>query len=102
MIYDSMAGKNRFEMAKEVFDDKIGNVYGIESLKHMIRINLSADENKVLMYLRLLGNVGYIQEELQDNGITKWRIIGDEHLKKGDPEGKGYSELSEVDRKLRL
>jgi len=57
-----MAGLNRVALAKKVFEQYNGQVFGAQTIKGIVRINLSSDENKVVSYCKTLRSLGIFKE----------------------------------------
>jgi len=63
-----MAGTTKIELAKKIFEKYNGQVFGAETLKRIVRANLTGDENKVIQYLITLRAVGILEE------VQEWRF----------------------------
>jgi hypothetical protein len=57
-----MAGSNRMELAKKAFKQFNQIELGVERLKHIVRMRLTSDENKVFTYLKTMRSVGMLTE----------------------------------------
>jgi len=64
-----MAGRTKIDRAKEIFKKYNGKVFGAETLKNIVRANLTGNENEVYHYLDTLRSVGIIAE------VQEWRFL---------------------------
>jgi len=57
-----MVGQNRVNLARKAFSKYNGEIFGVETLKNIVRINLSSNENTVVNYLMVMREVGILEE----------------------------------------